>query len=137
MQTTPTITPSWRVEREFGLLVGTVFVLLGSWWLYRGHWQNAGKILVGLGGTLALLGLCWPRALVQVNRAWQGLAHALSFVTTPIVLGAVYFLILMPVGIGKRLSGWDPLRRRAASATSYWVPYNERQLDPHHFERMY
>ena len=129
--------PSFRTEREFGLLVGTVLVLLGSWWLYRGHWKIVATSFVGLGGVLALMGLCWPRALILPNRAWMGLAHGLSFFTTPIVLGVVYFLVLMPIGVFKRLSGWDPLRRRAASAASYWVPYNERQLDPRHFEKMY
>lgn len=138
MKSQPKITqPSWRTEREFGLLVGGVLLLLGSWWLYRSYWQMAANLLVGFGAVLAFLGLVWPRALVLPNRAWMGLAHLLSLVTTPIVLGAVYFLVLMPTGILKRLSGWDPLRRRAASAASYWVPYNERQRDPHHFERMF
>lgn len=138
MKSEQKITPrSFRVEREFGLLVGSVLLLLGSWWLYRGHWKPAANSFVGLGAVLAILGLLWPRLLVLPNRAWMGLAHWLSFFTTPIVLGLVYFLVLMPIGVFKRLSGWDPLRRRAASAASYWVPYNERQIDPHHFEKMY
>jgi len=128
---------SFRAEREFGLLVGTVLILLGSWWLYRGHWNTVATGFVGLGSVLVILGALFPRALVLPNRAWMGLAGWLSLFTTPIILGLVYFLVIMPIGIVKRLSGWDPLRRRAPSATSYWTPYNERQRDPHHFEKMY
>jgi hypothetical protein len=128
---------SFRVEREFGLVVGLVFALLGGWWLYRGTWETAATGFLGLGSVLVILGLLLPRALVYPNRAWMGLAGILSLVTTPIILGLVFYLVLMPIGVIKRLLGWDPLRRRAASAASYWVPYNERQHDPNHFERMY
>lgn len=129
--------PTFRAEREFGLLVGAVLILVGSLWLYRGHWQTVATGFIGLGSLLAIFGAIFPKALVYPNRAWMGLAHWLSLFTTPIILGLVYFLIIMPIGIVKRLSGWDPLRRRAPAATSYWSSYNERQQDPHHFEKMY
>jgi hypothetical protein len=128
---------SFRNEREFGLLVGLVLILIGGWWLYRGRWETVATVLLGLGSVLALLGWLFPRALVHPNRAWMGLARILSLFTTPIVLGLIFFLVLMPIGVIKRLFGWDPLRRRAASAGSYWASYNSRQHDPHHFEKMY
>lgn len=128
---------SFRVEREFGLLVGFVFILLGSWWLYRGSWVTVATGFLALGSVLVVLGLLFPRALVYPNRAWMAFAMLLSLFTTPIILGLVFFVVVMPVGVIKRLFGWDPLRRRAPSATSYWAPYNARQHDPHHFEKMY
>jgi hypothetical protein len=128
---------SFRAEREFGLLVGGVFILLGGWWLYRGHLKTVAPILLGLGSALAVLGLLFPKALVYPNRAWMGLAHLISMVTTPIILGLVFYLLFMPIGVIKRLMGWDPLRRRSPSAASYWTPYNARQRDPNHFENMF
>ncbi|MCI0666027.1 MAG: SxtJ family membrane protein [Acidobacteria bacterium] len=128
---------SFRAEREFGLLVGLMAILIGSWWLYRGYWEAVATGLVGVGSALAILGLLFPRALVLPNRWWMALAMWLSLITTPIILGIIFFLIVMPIGMIKRLFGWDPLRRRAPSAVSYWVPYNARQQDPHHFEKMY
>jgi hypothetical protein len=119
-------------------LVGLVFALLGSWWLYRGTWKK--EVAVGflvIGSVLTILGLLFPRALVYPNRAWMRLAYLISLVTTPIILGFVYFLVLMPTGVIMKLSGIDPLRRRASPAPSYWAPYNPRQHDPHHFEKMY
>jgi len=128
---------SFRAEREFGLLVGLMAVLIGSWRLYRGHWGVATSGLLGVGSALAILGLLAPRALVLPNRLWMGLAKWLSLITTPIILAIIFFLVVMPIGRIKRLFGWDPLRRRAPSAASYWGPYNARQRDPHHFEKMY
>jgi hypothetical protein len=128
---------SFRAEREFGLIVGGVFVLLSVWWLYRGKLSGVAQITLPLGALLVLLGLFLPKALVFPNRAWMLLAEGLSFVTTRIILGIVFFLIITPIGFVKRLSGWDPLHRRSGQSASYWKPYSERQRDPRHYEKMY
>jgi hypothetical protein len=128
---------TFRAEREFGLVVGSVFLLLGLWWLYRGKFANATYVVVPLGTLLLLFGLIWPRVLVWPNRVWMLLAEGLSFVTTRIVLAAVFFLIVTPIGVVKRLSGWDPLSRRGPRSTSYWRPYSERQRDSRHYEKMF
>jgi hypothetical protein len=128
---------SFRAEREFGLVVGGALVLLSGWWLYRGKFPSAAGVFLPLGSLLILLGLIWPRVLVLPNRAWMLLAEGLSFVTTRIILAIVFFLVITPIGVVKRLSGWDPLSRRSARSTSYWKPYSERQRDPHHYEKMF
>ena len=128
---------SFRAEREFGLVVGGVFVLLSGWWLYRGKFINAAYVTLPLGTLLILFGLLWPRALVLPNRAWLLLAEGLSFLTTRIILGLVFFLVMTPIGLVKRLSGWDPLGRRGARSSSYWKPYSERQRNPRHYEKMF
>jgi len=127
----------FRTERDFGLIVGGVFALLGGWWIFRGKFTSASYIALPLGALLILLGLLWPRALVLPNRAWMLLAEGLSYVTTRIILGLVFFLIITPIGVLKRLSGWDPLGRRGARSASYWKPYSERQRDPRHYEKMF
>ncbi|HAF14717.1 MAG TPA: hypothetical protein DHU55_13100 [Blastocatellia bacterium] len=128
---------SFRVEREFGLIVGGILVLLSGWWLYRGKFVNTAHFTLPLGALLLLLGLILPRALFYPNRGWMLLAEALSFVTTRIILGIVFFLVITPIGVVKRLSGWDPLNRRRGSSSSYWKPYSERQRDPRHYEKMF
>jgi saxitoxin biosynthesis operon SxtJ-like protein len=128
---------SYRSEIEFGLVVGGILVLVGGWWLYRGKFVTASHITVPAGIVLVLFGLIWPKALVLPNRGWMMLAAALSFVTTRIILGLVFFLIVTPIGLVKRVSGWDPLNRRAGRSESYWKPYSERQRDPRHYEKMY
>ena len=130
---------SFRAEREFGLIVGGVFALLGGWWIYRGRFAGVAQFLAVLGPVLIVLGLVIPKVLVYPNKAWMKLAEALSFITTPLILGFVYFVVLTPIGIIKRAMGWDPLHRRAArsGSDSYWRPYSERQRNPRHFEKMF
>ena len=128
---------SFRAEREFGLIVGGVFLLLGSWWIYRARFITVAEVLIVIGSVLFVGGWLWPRILVLPNRAWMLLADGLSFVTTRIILALVFFLIVTPIGVVKRLRGWDPLNRRNGSKGSYWRPYSERQRNRLHFEKMY
>jgi hypothetical protein len=128
---------SLRAEREFGLIVGGVLLLLSLWWLYRGKFPSVSHVALTIGAVLVLLGLVFPKALVLPNKAWMAFAEVLSFVMTRIILAFVFFVIVTPIGVVKRLLGWDPLHRRAAASDSYWKPYSERQRDPRHYEKMF
>lgn len=128
---------SLRAEREFGLIVGGMLLLISSWWLYRGKFPHVLPITMTVGAVLLLLGLVFPRALIWPNKAWMAFAEALSFVSTRVILAVVFFGIVTPIGVVKRLFGWDPLHRRAAPGESYWRPYTERQRDPRHYEKMF
>jgi hypothetical protein len=83
------------------------------------------------------LGALRPRLLVVPNRLWMGVAEAMGFVMTRVILGLVFFLIVTPIGLLRRLTGGDPLGRRSRSAESYWKPYTERRHSPKHYEKMY
>ena len=128
---------SWRVEREFGLVVGGVFLLMSGWWIYRGKFHTVSQITLPLGAVLVLFGLVFPRGLFYPNKAWMALAEVLSYISTRIILAFVYFLVITPIGFIKRMSGWDPLNRRAAPGETYWRDYSERQRDPRHYEKMF
>lgn len=124
-------------ERNFGLLVGGVLAALGLWWIYREKFGTVAPAFLGVGAALAILGAVFPRSLVPVNRAWMALAEALGFVMTRVILAVVFYLVVTPIGLFKRLRGWDPLRLRATGSESYWEPYSARQRDPRHYEKMY
>jgi hypothetical protein len=105
--------------RRFGLQVGLAFGGLGglAWW--RGHPRSATVFLV-VGGVLIAGGLLAPARLGPVYRGWMRLALAISKVTTPLIMGIVYLLVLMPAGLLLRLFGHRPLTRDRR-ARSYWI----------------
>ena len=115
------------VLHRFGLVVGAAFLLLGglAWW--RGRFLAA-LVLGGIGAVLMVSGLIAPGTLSPVYRVWMRAALALSRVTTPILLGLVYFAIITPIGALRRLLGKDSLASRDVGG-SLWVarPRQERQ----------
>jgi len=106
--------------RRFGLTVGGAFLVLSAiaWW--RGHPVTL-TVLGSLGTVLVLAGLAVPTYLGPVERAWMGLAHAISRVTTPIFMGVVYFLVITPVGALKRLVGRNALHHREHDGSYFHV----------------
>ena len=77
---------TFRAEREFGLIVGLVFSLLGLWWTYRGKFLNAAYVLTIVGAALVLSGIVVPRVLVIPRRAWMKLAEGMAYVSSRIIL---------------------------------------------------
>ena len=111
-----------RELRSFGLSTGAIVaVLFGAvipwiWDLRYPLWPWI--ILVVLGGW----GLIAPDSLRLVHRFWMRFALLISKVTTPIILGIVFFLVIMPVGLVMRIFGWDPLARQFdANAATYRI----------------
>lgn len=118
--------------RKFGLTVGAAFLVIAGILLWRGH-ATAFWIFVTLGSVLSLAGLVIPRRLGPVERAWMGMAHAISRVTTPVLMSIIYFLVLTPSGWLVRLFGHRPLRRDGGGG-SYWV---ERDTPTGDLERQF
>jgi hypothetical protein len=108
-------------NRSFGTLFVTVFAIIGglSWW-NDGTWYPYWIALSALTGTVTLLAPAW---LTPLNRAWMKLAEILNRIVSPIVLGVIFFVVMLPFGLVMRIAGRDPLRRRyEPAARSYWIP---------------
>ena len=129
--------PAFRAEREFGLIVGGILFALGAWWLYRDKFEVARIAFLSVGFLLVLFGMLLPRALVIPNKGWMFLAKILSLIMTPIILGVIFFGVILPMGLFKRMFGWDPLERRGKPKESYWTPYEEYQRNSRHYEKMF
>lgn len=110
---------SAKEGRQFGLTVGGAFLVLAAIAAWRGRHVPL-YAFGGLGAALIVAGTLIPGQLGPVYRAWMGLAHAMSRVTTPLFMGIVYFIVLMPVGVLMRLFGRNPIRHRPVN-DSYWM----------------
>lgn len=102
--------------RRFGVTVGLAFLVLAALMAWRGH-GTALRVIGALGGSLVLAGLVVPGYLGPVYRTWMQFALLLSKVTTPIFMGVVYFLVITPIGLLRRL-----VRRTGteAGSTGFW-----------------
>ena len=104
--------------RKFGFTVGAAFLVLAAVLVWRDK-TTVASVLGTLGGVLFALGLLVPTRLGPLERAWMGLAHLISKVTTPILMGVIYFVVITPIALLMALIGKRPLR--AKPGQSYWV----------------
>lgn len=120
--------------RKFGLTVGAAFAVLSGvlWW--RG--SDVAPYVGGLGATLVLGGLLVPGRLGPVYRVWMGAAQLLSKATTPILMGAIYFLAIAPIGLMMRVLGRTPIGRRSPKLAG-WVPRTPRAQGSSGMERQF
>jgi Saxitoxin biosynthesis operon protein SxtJ len=100
-----------RQLRDFGLLVGGIFGVIGLWPLL---WRQQSPRLWALALAVALVlpALVAPPILAPAYRAWMKLAEVLAWVNTRIVLGVVFYGVVTPIGLVMRLTGRDPMRRQ-------------------------
>jgi len=113
--------------RRFAFTLALGFGALALLFLWRDR-PTLVRVAAGLAALLALAGVALPRHLGPVERAWTGLGMALGRVTAPIFIGAVYWLIITPVGLVRRTLGRSPLSHRPG--TTRWVTKGPDARDP-------
>ena len=65
-----------------------------------------------IGGIFVLWGLSAPATVRPFYRLWMCFGMLMSAVVNRVVLGIVFYLILLPFGLVFRVRGIDPLRRK-------------------------
>ena len=126
-----------RALRQFGVLVGGVFAVVAAvvWWRSGAGWALG---LGGAGALLVVLGLAAPPVLRGPYLGWMGLAVVLGFVTSRVLLTAVFVLLVTPIGLVLRALGRRPLALRPdPAAETYWHARDAAPPDPGRFERYY
>ncbi len=124
-------------ERSFGLLFAAVFAGFAGWAWYGGRTMLA-AVLLAVAVVFLALALAAPRALALPNRAWYRIGIALNAVVSPIVLGAMFLLIFVPVALVMRLAGRDSLRRRFdATIATYWIDRRPPGPPPESFKQQF
>ena len=107
-------------DRAFGLTFAVVFAVLAgiSVWRGGGSWPYT----LSASAVFALAALAVPGLLAPLNRAWLKFGLLLHTVTTPLILGLMFYLVVTPTALVLRLLGKNLLRlKRDHEAPSYWI----------------
>lgn len=107
--------------RDFGLVTGAVVaVLFGLFfpWVFERSVPVWPWVIFGLLGVWALLA---PLSLRPVYHAWMRFGLMLSKITTPIIMGIVFYLVITPFALVLKLAGKDAMRRKFDNIDTYRV----------------
>jgi hypothetical protein len=97
--------------RSFGLTVGGIFALIGLWpFMMRNADIRWWAVFVA--GLLVSPALVYPKSLFWIYKGWMMLGHILGWVNTRIILGLVFYGLVTPTGLVRRLLGKDPMGRQ-------------------------
>ena len=103
--------------RQFGLMVGGVFSVIGLWPMFlRGEPLRLWAVV--LGSLLILLGSLVPTWLAPVHRGWMWVGHVLGWINTRIILGVIFYGLITPIGIAFRMLGKDTMRQSFSDTSS-------------------
>lgn len=126
---------STKVLRDFGLLIAGAALVYGLWpWVFRGEPFRLWALVIG--GAFGLLGLAAPVLLAVPYKGWMFLGGILGWINTRIILGVLYYGLIVPMGLVMKMMGRDPMRRvLVPSAETYRVVRQRR--DPSHMNNMF
>ena len=107
-------------DRSFGIVFTFVFLAVGAWVVSGG--QSKGWLFFVSAALFLVVTIARPSILGPLNRAWAKLGLLLGQVFNPILLGVVFFLVVTPMAVIRRLLGKDSLHLKSKSnLESYWI----------------
>ena len=60
----------------------------------------------------------------------------IGWILSSVVLAVLYYLVLTPIGVLLRLTGYDPMKRRFdRTAKTYWLPRNSDTETERYFKQ--
>lgn len=123
-------------SRSFGLGGGVIFLIIGLYPLYGGGGVRPWALVIASAWTV--LALAAASVLTPLLRAWMRFGLLLNRIVNPIVLGVMFYLVVLPMGLALRLVRRTSLRQGFnATAASYWETRTPPGPKPESLERQF
>ena len=136
MKTSSVTEPGRKELREFGFITGSIVAVLFGLllpWLF-GHGFPLWPFIVA--AVLWLWATVLPSSLLPVYKGWMAVGHVLGWINTRIILGIMFYLMFLPVGVVMKIFGKDPMAR-SIDKTSQTYRVVRTGPDKDHVERPY
>ena len=117
------------------VMAGAFAIIAGALFYSRGY--ELDNLIRGLligSGLWLIAGAAAPIVLKPLYHAWMWLAYCMNFVMTRVILGALFFAVMLPISILMRIAGRDPLQKKLTEK-SMW--HRRHPAPRNHFEELY
>ena len=113
-------------DRAFGMVMAAAFSVVGLWPLMHGASPRVWAVAIA--AVFLLVAVVAPSRLTRPKAAWLRFGLLLSRVTNPVILGAIFFLVVTPIGVISRVIRANPVFRGPdAKLKSYWQERGEER----------
>ena len=108
-----------NTNRSFGILFFIVFSIISIWPILSGGELRLWSFIVAI--IFLIMGITKSRFLTPFNIAWIKFGELLGVIISPLIMGLVYFLVVLPIGILMRVLGKDLLSLKFnKNIETYW-----------------
>ena len=116
-------------ERGFGLVFAAVFLIIFLFPLIMRGIAHYWALAIAV--AFAIIAFVAPHILKPLNTLWFKFGMLLGAIIAPLVMMAIFFLVVTPIGLLMRLFGKDPLRlKRKGDEKSYWIVRTRDENNP-------
>ena len=107
-----------RTLREFGFIFGVGLPVIIGWFIPSlfGHAPRIWTLFIGI--PTLILSFIFPNLLKLPYKIWMKIGLILGWINSKIILGIVFFLILIPISIIMKLFKYDPLNKKQSNNIS-------------------
>ena len=111
----------------FGPLFALFAGMIGALALWRFEAPQVARGIWIFAAVVVLLYYLAPPLRRWIFIGWMALVFPLGFVLSHLILTAVFYLVVFPIGMLVRLFRYDALKRRAdPGVSSYWIKRESR-----------
>ncbi len=116
-------------DRAFGLVFAAVFAFIALWPLISGGGVRVWAAITSV--IFLAAALLFAKLLRPLNLAWHKFGLLLHKITTPLVMGLLFYTTLTPIAFIMRAAGKDPLNLKFdPDAESYWTRHDPPGPEP-------
>lgn len=122
--------------RKFGIGLGIILCAVAAIQLLKG--RPAAPYFLAAGAVSAGLGLALPVALKPLFILFLVLGEILGWISTRVLLAVLYYAVLTPIALIRRLAGRAPMPMAPdPKASTYWIERGKKFEDPASFENQF
>lgn len=124
-------------NRTFGYFFSVLFAAFAFYLFTHDQSVLAYGSLITLTVLFSATATFKPFLLMPLNQLWMRFGRLLGKIISPIVMGAIYFGLFVPMGLVMRVFGRDELRLRVKARQTYWKPKELKNLDDDSFNNQF
>ena len=100
-----------KTLQEFGVIFGLGLPLIIGWLIpfLFGHSPRAWTLAIGI--PTLIISIIYPKILKLPYKIWIKIGIILGWINSKIILGIVFFLILIPISLIMKIFKYDPLKK--------------------------
>lgn len=131
------LNPSRKDLRVFAVLFWVFFGIVAVVVSRRVDSTIIPLIIAAVATVVGIVGLAVPRLVRPVYVVWMVAAFPIGWLLSHVLMAAIYYLVVTPLGLAMRAIGRDPMQRGFDRNTkTYWIA-RTNQTDSSRYFRQY